>query len=61
MIRFFIILLIGKSMTLKLPEEFVDNERIERAESTIYELLNIIKFTDTLNVKEKLLTNLKNY
>ena len=39
--------------TMKFSEEF-DNERIERVETAIYELLNIIKFSDTLYIKEKL-------
>ena len=37
----------------------VNNERIERVESAIYELLNIIKFSDTLDVKQQLLSNLQ--
>ena len=44
---------------MKFTEEFVDNERIERVEAAIYELLNIIKFSDTLNVIEQLLIKLQ--
>ena len=39
--------------------EYVDNGRIERVESAIYELLNIIILSDTLNVKEQLLSKLQ--
>ena len=39
--------------------EYIDNERIERVESAIYELLNIIQSSDTLNVKEQLLSKLQ--
>ena len=44
---------------IKFSEEFVDNERIERIESAIYELFNIILFSNTLNVKEQLLSKLQ--
>ena len=37
---------------MKFPEEFVDNERIER-------VLNVIKFSDTLDVKKQLLSKLQ--
>ena len=43
---------------MKFSKEFVDNERIERVESVTYELLNIIKFSDMLDVKEQLLSKL---
>ena len=39
--------------------EYVDNGRIERVESAIYELLNIIILSDTLSVKEQLLSKLQ--
>ena len=32
---------------MKFSEEFVDNKRIERVESFTYELLNIIKFSQS--------------
>ena len=60
MFRFLLILIIGQSMANSMKfSEYVDNERIERVESAIYELLNIIKFSDTLNVKEQLLSKLQ--
>ena len=61
MLSFILLLIIGQSMAnpIKLPEEFVDNERIERVESAIYELLNIIHFSDNLDVKEQLLSKLQ--
>ena len=57
MFRFLLILLIGQSMANSVKfSEYVDNGRIERVESAIYELLNIIILSDTLNVKEQLLS-----
>ena len=57
MLRLIPLLIIRQSMANpKFSEEFVDNERIERVESVIYELLNIIKFSDILDVKEQLLS-----
>ena len=53
MFRFLLILIIGQSMANPMKfSEYVDNERIERVYSAIYDLLNIIKFSDTLNVEE---------
>ena len=60
MFRFLLILIIGQSMANSMKfSEYVDNERIGRLESSIYELLNIILFSDTLNVKEQLLSKLQ--
>ena len=60
MFRFLLILIIGQSMANSMKfSEYVDNGRIERVESTIYELLNIIILSDTLNVKEQLLSKLQ--
>ena len=60
MFRFLLILLIGQSMANSVKfSEYVDNGRIERVESAIYELLNIIILSDTLNVKEQLLSKLQ--
>ena len=60
MFRFLLILLIGQSMANSMKfSEYVDNGRIERVESVIYELLNIIILSDTLNVKEQLLSKLQ--
>ena len=43
MFRFLLILIIGQSMANSMKfSEYVDNGRIERVESAIYELLNII-------------------
>ena len=57
MIRFILILIIGQSIAN--PMKFVDNERVERVECAIYELLNINKYSDTLDVKEQLLSKLQ--
>ena len=60
MFGFLLILIIGQSLAKPIyNEEFIDNGRIERVESAIYELLNIIKFSDTLDVKEQLLSKLQ--
>ena len=54
MLRFLILLIIGQSMANPIfSEECIDSERIEMVESSIYELLNIIKFSDTLDVKQQ--------
>ena len=48
MIRFLLILLISQSMANSVKfSEYVDNGRIERVESVIYELLNIINIQTT--------------
>ena len=60
MLRFLLILIIGQSMANSMKfSEYDDNERIERVESAIYDLLNIIQSSDTLNVKEQLLNKLQ--
>ena len=60
MFSFLLILIIGQSMANSMKfSEYVDNGRIERVESVIYELLNIIILSDTLNVKEQLLSKLQ--
>ena len=55
MFRFLLILLIGQSMANSVKfSEYVDNGRIERVESSIYELLNIINIhTDDIQVSLK--------
>ena len=48
MFRFLLILIIGQSMANSMKfSEYVDNGRIERVESVIYELLNIINIQTT--------------
>ena len=44
--------MIGQSMAFPIVSN-KDNERMERVESAIYELLNIIKFSDQLYVQLK--------
>ena len=54
MISIILIMMIGQSMAFPIVSN-KDNERMERVESAIYELLNIIKFSDQLDVKENML------
>ena len=60
MFRFLLILIIGQSMANSMKfSENVENGRIARVESAIYELLNIIILSNTLSVKEQLLSKLQ--
>ena len=64
MFRFLLILIIGQSMANAMKfSEYVDNGRIERVESVIYELLNIINIqTDDIQVSlKKDIDNMKHY